>query len=165
MTKVKVLGFQENLWWPNWIFFMYNVKSQELNLDNYLTRKLCERASVFKYIYFGHLELQVALTGRKKPVLGKRLPITFLMQIMILNHIKLDSKILINNQMYRREVYSLLSRLGPTQRRTKWRNCRLTPKLQTTNAMGCLGCKQAAEYPKMEFLFYAVKNLPSYPVT
>ena len=64
--------------------------------------------------------------------------------------------------MYRREVYGLLSLLGPTQGRTKWRNCRLTPKLQTTNAMGCLGCKQAAGYPKMEFLFYAVKNLPSY---
>ena len=46
-----------------------------------------------------------ALTSRKKPVLGqKRLPITFLMQIIILKHIKLDSKILTNNGMYRREV-------------------------------------------------------------
>ena len=30
------------------------------------------------------------------------------MQIIVLNHIKLDSKVLTNNQMCRREVYSLL---------------------------------------------------------
>ena len=50
VTKVKVLGFQENMWWPTWISFTSNMKSQELNLDNYFTRKVCERASVFTFI-------------------------------------------------------------------------------------------------------------------
>jgi hypothetical protein len=58
---------------------MYNLKSQELNLDNYFTKRFCGRASVFFTFNFGicqdlelHLELQVALTGRKKPVLGQK---------------------------------------------------------------------------------------------
>ena len=36
----------------------------------------------------------------------KRPPITFLMQIIILNHIKLESKILTNKKVYQREVYT-----------------------------------------------------------
>ena len=52
---------------------MSNMKSQEINLDNYFTRKVCERASVFTFILDSQdLELQVALTGRKKPVLGQK---------------------------------------------------------------------------------------------
>ena len=56
---------------------MYNLKSKELNLGNYFTRKLCGRASVFTFTLgiCQNLELQVALsdlTGRKKPVLGQK---------------------------------------------------------------------------------------------
>ena len=47
-----------------------DVVSQELNLDNYLTKKFPRRASVFTFCQ--DLELQVALTGRKKPVLGQK---------------------------------------------------------------------------------------------
>jgi hypothetical protein len=47
------------------------------------------------------LELQVALTDRKKMYwFQKWLPIIVLMQIITLNHIKLDSKVSTNNQMY-----------------------------------------------------------------
>ena len=38
-------------------------------------------------------------------------------------------------------------------------------KLLTTNLVGYFGCQQAAGYPKTQFLFYAVKTLPTYPVT
>ena len=49
------------------------------------------------------LELLVALTGRKKPVLGqKKAAKNFLMQIIILNYIKLNSEISTNNQMIQR---------------------------------------------------------------
>ena len=34
-----------------------------------------------------------------------------------------------------------------------------------TTWLGCLGCQQAAGYPKTEFSFYAVKILPTYLVT
>ena len=30
--------------------------------------------------------------------------------------------------------------------------------------LGCLGYQQAAGYPKTEFSFYALKNIPTYPV-
>ena len=64
---------------------MYNLKSEELNLDNYFTKKNCGRASVLTFTLgilsgFGtssasnqrvRKELS-ALTGRKKPVLDKK---------------------------------------------------------------------------------------------
>ena len=37
-------------------------------------------------------------------------------------------------------------------------------KLLTTNLVGLLGCQQAAGYVKTQFLSYAVKILPTYPV-
>ena len=61
------------------------------------------------------LELQVALTGRIKPVLGQKKAAN---NFFDADHhfephiIKLDSKILTNNQMYQREVYSLLSTMS-----------------------------------------------------
>ena len=75
----------------------YNLKFQGLNLDQYFTRKLGRRASVFTFTLFWafcqDLKLQVALTGRKSLFWVKRLPITLLIQITIVNHIKLGSKI------------------------------------------------------------------------
>ena len=32
-------------------------------------------------------------------------------------------------------------------------------------ALGCFDCKQAAGYPKAQFLFYGVKIIPTLPVT
>ena len=43
----------------------------------------------------------------------------------------------------------------------KWRNCRL----KTKTLYYQLGCKQAAGYPEMQFLFNVEKILPTYPVT
>ena len=67
--------------------FMYILKSQEL---------FWGRASVFTFTLGIFSEFETSSgsgrKGRKKPVLGqKRQPITFLMEIIILNHIKLDS--------------------------------------------------------------------------
>ena len=51
-------------------FFMYNLKSQELNLDNYFARKLCGRASDFTFARGIFQDLEP--TGRKKPILGQK---------------------------------------------------------------------------------------------
>ena len=59
------------------------------------------------WVFCQDLELQVALTGRKKPVLGQKKATNNFFDAD-LNHIKLNSKILTNNQIYQREVYSLL---------------------------------------------------------
>ena len=50
-------------------FFVDNLKSQELNLDNYFTRKLCGRDLPLLRAFCQDLGLQVAPTGRRKPVL------------------------------------------------------------------------------------------------
>ena len=53
----------------------------------------------------------------------------------------------------------------PTQERTKWRNCRLTPKnSRLPTWLGCFGCQQVAGYPKTDFFFYVVKILTTYHV-
>ena len=50
------------------------MKSHELNLDNYFTLKVCGRAQFLHLLwtFCQDLDLQVALTGRKKPVLGQK---------------------------------------------------------------------------------------------
>ena len=82
------------------------------------SRQLFYKKTLWKglsfYLYLGHFVriwdfkwLQKVEKSLFWSLSQKRLLTTFLMQIIILNHIKLDSKILTNNQMNWREVYSL----------------------------------------------------------
>ena len=45
VTKVKVLGFQENMWLPNWFFFMYNCQQ----LSFLVGKSRCQDNSVLSY--------------------------------------------------------------------------------------------------------------------
>ena len=98
-------------------FFVYNLKSQESNLDSYFTKNFYGRASVFTStlaILLG-LKLQVALMDRKRLFWVKKKAVynyMILMQIITLDQVKLDSKVLTNNQMYRREGCNLFNKRG-----------------------------------------------------
>jgi hypothetical protein len=73
-------------------FEVPGVKSREL-----VYKKKSQEGPQFLHLLWAFcqdLEFQVALTGRKKAIwIKKRLPITFLMQIITLNNIKFNSKV------------------------------------------------------------------------